>query len=89
MELLDRILRVQVVPGSPLVVCVIVSVPLDKVFDPTIPDPGVENPFDLIVVFTIYDDRVGCGGLSTTREGIRWEGEEFDDREDGAWTLGV
>ncbi len=38
---------------------VVVSVPLDEVLDPTIPDPGVENPFDLIVVFTIYDDRIG------------------------------
>ncbi len=76
-ELLDRILRVQVVPGNPLVVRVVVSVPLDEVLDPTIPDPGVENLFDLIVVFTIYDDRIGCGGLSTTREGIRREGEEF------------
>ncbi len=65
---------------------VVVSVPLDEVLDPTIPDPGVENLFDLIVVFTIYDDRIGCGGLSTTREGIRREGEEFDDREDGMKT---
>ncbi len=29
---------------------------------------------------------IGCGGLSTTREGIRREGEEFDDREDGMKT---
>ncbi len=42
-ELLDRILRVQVVPGNPLVVRVVVSVPLDEVLDPTIPDPGVEE----------------------------------------------
>ncbi len=40
MELLDRILRVQVVPGNPLVVRVVVSVPLDEVLDPTIPGPG-------------------------------------------------
>ncbi len=66
--------------------CVVVSVPLDEVLNPTIPDPGVKNPFDLIVVFTIYDDRVGCSGLLTTREGIRREGEEFDDREDGMKT---
>ncbi len=82
-ELLDRILRVQVVPGNPLVVRVVVSVPLDEVLDPTIPDPGVENPFDLIVVFTIYDDRIGCGGLSTTRKGSGGRGKSLTTGKTG------
>ena len=82
MEFADGSPSVQIVPGNPLVVRVIVTFPFDKVLDTTIADARVEYLIQFKVFGIIHDDGVRGWWLATTREGVRWHLEEFDDWED-------
>ncbi len=82
MECFNEIIRVEVIPGNPLVMRVVVAFPLDKVLGATIADAGVQDPFNFVVFLAIYEDRVQRRKLSLTREQIRWHREELHDRKD-------
>ena len=73
---------IQIVPGNPLVVRVIITFPFDEVLDATIADARVEYLVQFKVFGIIHDDGVWGWGLAMTREGVRWYLEEFDDWKD-------
>ena len=82
MEFADGSPGVQIVPGNPLVVRVIVTFPFDEVLDVTIADARVEYLIQFEVFGIIHDDGVWGWGLAMTREGVQWHLEEFDDWKD-------
>ncbi len=82
MECFNEIVRVEVIPGNPLVMCVIVAFPLDKVLGVAIADAGVQDPFNFVVFLAIYEDWVRRRKLLSTWEQICWHGEELHDQED-------
>ena len=82
MEFADSSPGIQIVPGNPLVVRVVVTFPFDKVLDATIADVRVEYLIQFKVFGVVHDDGVWGWGLATTREGVRWHLEEFDNQTD-------
>ena len=82
MEFVDSSPGIQIVPGNPLVVRVVVTFPFDEVLDATIADARVKYLIQFEVFGIIHDDGVRGWWLATTREGIQWHLEEFDDWED-------
>ena len=69
-EVCDRIIRLQVVPGNPLVMRVVVALPLDKVLDPTIPLSRIEDLFDFEMLDVVDNDGVGGSSRVASREGV-------------------
>ena len=70
-----------VVVGHPHVFASVVALPLHQVFDAAISETTVQDMFDFILAFAVYEDRVGgrCGAMA-------WEGVcgcwcQLDDRE--------
>ena len=81
-EVCDRIIRLQVVPGDPLVVRVIVALPLDQVLDPTIPLSRIEDLFDFEMLDIVNNDGVGGSSRVASREGVGGERCQLYDWED-------
>ncbi len=82
MECFNEIIQVKVILWNPLVMHVVVAFPLDKVLGASIPDAGVQDPFNFVVLLAIYQNRVGLRKLLSTREWIHWHWEELHDWED-------
>ena len=89
MEFVDGSPGIQIVPGNPLVVRVIVTFPFDEVLDTTIADARFEYLVQFEVFGVIHNDGVRGWWLVTTREGVRWHLEEFDDWEYGVKVASV
>lgn len=83
MVLLDEFVSVEIVPGDPLVVRVVVALPFDQVLGPTIANSGIHDCFHLEVLLPIYQGRVGWAVLPATGEWIGGHGEELDYRKYG------
>ncbi len=81
MECFNEIIQVEVIPGNPLVMRVVVAFPLDEVLGATIADAGVQDLFDFVVFLAIYEDWVRRRKLVSTQEQICWHREELHDRE--------
>ncbi len=82
MEFFNEIVRVEVIPGNPLVMRVVVAFQLDKVLSATIVDAGVQDLFDFVVFLAIYEDQVWRRKLLSAQEWIHQHREELHDQED-------
>ena len=82
MECPDQVIGLQVVPGDPLVVGVIVSDPLYQVLDPPVPHSRVQDPLYLVVILPVNDHRVRRRTELPRGEGVGRDREQLDNRED-------
>ena len=79
MEFADSSPSIQIVPGNPLAVRVVVTFPFDEVLDVTIADVRVKYFVQFEVFSIIHDDGVRGGGWQRLGKGYL---EEFDHLED-------
>ena len=70
MEFADGLPSVQIVPGDPLDVQVVVTFPFDEVLDMAIVDVRVEYLVQFKVFGVTHDDGVRGWWLAVTREGV-------------------
>ncbi len=83
MECFNEIIRVEVIPGNPLVMHIVVAFPLDQVLGASIADVGVQDPFDFVVFLAVYKDQVCRRKLSSSRNGSAGIGKSFTTRKTG------
>jgi hypothetical protein len=68
--------------GLPAVVADIVALPLDQVFDASVPHAAIQDFFDFEVFVTIDQLRGGWGARLSSWNGVRDVECKFRDRED-------
>jgi hypothetical protein len=73
----------------PLIVTLIITFPLDQVFQSVVMHAAVQDSLNLILFLTV-DESWGWGWCrSSARDGIRWRRGQFDHREDGVKVVEV
>jgi hypothetical protein len=71
----------------PAVVTGVIALPFDQVFHATVAHATVEDRLDVILGFTINEDRIGRRNGATTWEGVVWCESQLDHGEVGAETV--